>query len=527
MIPDGAATGGAATGGTAQETVDGPADWRGLLDLLEAETGQGFVDLWKTWVVREDESALLDVRTATRASYNRTLALAGDWALPRPIRDALRAWQFDAAERLMADARTVLAQGAALEQLATRDGLVLPSTMRELFEAGSMADASAEAEAERNAMLAIGQAAEARSAEADILTSIGMIGEEPEADLLAAEAALAAGDLDATLEAADDAYRAWNGAWQEGRRRALLAVAVLATIIVLGSAIASRVRRSRLRPPAAAAVLALLLAAGAAVLPPAAAPAMPFLAGLGAPVALAADDIAITTAARYVVDPGDAVVRVTVDITAVNRKPNRTSGGTITRYFYDGVNLGVQPEGVRFRATQDGSAVKVTTARRDGYQLVTVLFRRNIYFQEKAKVRLTFDLPAGKPRSESDVRVGAAFATFLAWAFGDTGTVRVEVPKGFDVNVSGSEMREAAGGAGSQVLTASTVGPAGLVRLDQRPQRRRPHAGRDRAGRRRTGSSSAAGRRTRGGGTASRRSWPMPCRSWPTGSACRGRWTVR
>jgi hypothetical protein len=344
---------------------------------------------------------------------------------------------------------------------------VLPSTMRELFEAGSMTDASAEAEAERNAMLAIGETTAARAADADPLTSIGMIGEQPEADLQAAKDAFAAGDLNATISAADDAYRAWNGAWQEGRRRALLALAVLATIAVLVSAIGSRllrIRRARMRPPLAAAALAVMLTAGAAMLapvvaPPAGAPAFPFLAGLGAPVALAADDIEIGTAARYVVDPGDAVIRVTVDVTAVNRKPNAVHGGVITRYFYDGVNLGVQSETTHLRATQDGATVKVTSAVRHGYRLVTVLFRRDIYYKETAKVRLTFDLPAGKPRSASEVRVGTAFASFVAWAYGDKGTVRVEVPKGFTVDASGSKLTPSTGSGGLQVLTATTAAP--------------------------------------------------------------------
>ncbi len=456
--------GGGPGGDASPETVAGPPDWRGFLDLLETEAGKGFDDLWQTWVLRDEESAVLDARAAARASYGRTLALAGDWTLPRPIRDALRAWQFDTAERLMADARTVIAQRNALDDLAARDGLTLPHAMRDLFEAGSMAEASREAEAERNAMLAIGQANEARTSDDDMLSTIGMIGEKPEADMAAARTALAAGDLEATLTASDDAYRAWNGAWQEGRRRALLGVAVLATIIVLGSAIGSRMRRSlrsRLRPPAAAALLALVLATGAAVVPPAASPALPFLGGLATPVAAAVDDIDITTAARYVVDPGAAVVHVTVDVTAVNRKPTRTAGGTITRYFFDGVNLGVQPEAVRFRATQDGTAIRVTTAARDGYRLVTVLFRKAIYLQETAKVRLTFDLPAGKPRSESDVRVGAAFATFLVWAFGDQGTIRVEVPRGFAVDVSGDDMAKTADSGDSQVFTASTSAPLG------------------------------------------------------------------
>ena len=459
-----AATTGGTKGDTAPETVAGPPDWRGLLDLLEAETGQGFGDLWRTWVVRDGEAALLDARAAARTSYGRTLALADGWVLPRSTRDALRAWQFDTAEQLMAGARTVLAQRAALEQLAMRNGVTLPITTRGLFEAGSMTDASAEAEAERNAVLAIGEAASARAADADVLTSIGMIGEQPEADLGAAKAAFAAGDLDATFHAADDAYRAWNGAWQEGRRRALLAFAVLATIAVLVSAIGSRVRRTRrarLRPPFAAVVIALMLTAGAAILPPAGARSVPFLGGLDAPVALAADDVEISTASQYVVDPGNAAIHVAVDVTAVNRKPDAVRGGTVTRYFYDGVNLGVQPEATHLHATQDGAAIKVTASNHDGYRLVTVLFTRNIFFKESAKVRLTFDLPAGTPRSRSDVRVGTAFATFVAWAFGDQGTVRVEVPPGFTADTTGSEMRRATGSEGQQVFTATTAAAPG------------------------------------------------------------------
>ncbi|HEY3336025.1 MAG TPA: hypothetical protein VGK16_12410 [Candidatus Limnocylindrales bacterium] len=238
-----ATTGGAAKG--TPETLDAAPDWRGFLDILEDETGVDFTDLWRRWVVRPDEAALLDARAQARASYERTLALADGWALPRSIRDALRAWQFDTAERVMADTRTVLAQRTAVESMASQDGVTLPGDMRQLFEAGQLADASARAEAERNAMLSIAGAAAARTGESDPLTTIGMLGENPEADLAAARTSLAGGDLDATLASADDAFRAWNGAWQEGRRRALLLVAVVATIIVLGSALIARARAAR------------------------------------------------------------------------------------------------------------------------------------------------------------------------------------------------------------------------------------------------------------------------------------------
>jgi hypothetical protein len=445
------------------ETVSGPPDWRGLLDLLEAETGQAFTDLWRTWVIREDQAPLLDARASALTAYTRTLALADGWTLPRAIRDALRSWQFDTAQQLMGDARTVLAQRVALEQLATRAGLVLPPAMRERFEAGSMGDASTEAEAVRNAMLVIGQAAAARTAEDDILSRIGMIGESPDADLQAAKEAFGAGRLNRSLEAANSAYRAWSGAWQEGRRRALLLVAVLATILVLGSAVtgrsrrAGRSRRPGLRPPLIAALLAMSLATGAAVAPPAADRALPFLAGADAPAALAADTIEIATATRYVVDPRHALVRVTVDVTARNNKRDLTRGGIVKRYFFDGVNLAVQPEAARLRATQGGSPLGVTSVARNGYRLVTVLFRSNIFYQQTAHVTLTFDLPAGKPRSASDVRVGPAFATFLAWAFGDQGTVRIEVPRDFDVTMSGDPIERQATDGDVQVWTATTA----------------------------------------------------------------------
>ena len=173
-------------------------------------------------------------------------------------------------------------------------------------------------------------------------------------------------------------------------------------------------------------------------------------------VALGADGIAIRTVARYVVAPEDARIRVAVDVNATNQKPDRDNGGAVTRYYYDGVNLGVQREARNIRATQDGVALRVTTATREGYRLVTILFRSPIFFGERAKVRLQFDLPAGKPRSSSDVRVGPAFASFLAWAFGDAGTVRVDVPAEFEVDISGAEMTRTVNDAGVQVYRAAT-----------------------------------------------------------------------
>ncbi len=211
------------------------------------------------------------------------------------------------------------------------------------------------------------------------------------------------------------------------------------------------VARSALIATAFAGALSVL----AAVAPPAASPALPFLAAIDAPVALAADDLAVTTKARYVVAPAKGVVKVAVDVAVVNQKPNGVSGGVVTRYFYDSVNIGVQLEATHLRATQDGAPVRVSSSTRKNFRLVTIAFRDDIYLGETARVRLQFDLPAGEPRSDSDVRVGPAFATFLAWAFGDRGSVRIDIPKAFDVDVSGEDMATQTT-ANLKVLTATT-----------------------------------------------------------------------
>ncbi len=235
----------AGQGSGVPETIDGAPDWRGLLDLLETETGKDFTDLWRTWVVRPSEVALLDQRAAAQAAYRATLAVAGGWALPGAVRDALRAWRFETAESLLASARRVLAERASLESDAKAAGLTLPPTVRALFEAGQLSVALTQAEAERAAIAAISAAAADRTTAADIVTAVGLLGEHPEQQLAAAEHALASGNPAGALAAADAASQTWTDAHGEGRRRVLMAVGLALAGGALGLSLASRLRRSR------------------------------------------------------------------------------------------------------------------------------------------------------------------------------------------------------------------------------------------------------------------------------------------
>jgi hypothetical protein len=243
----------AGQGAGSPETVGGPPDWRGLLDLLEAETGQDFTVLWRAWVVRPDEAALLDQRAAARADYESLLAATDGWALPRPVRDALRAWQFTAATTELTAARQVLALRASLEQAAKASGLVLPDRIRTLFEAGDFQGALVEAQAEQAAITAIDDATAGRPASGDLTATVGLVAQDPEHDLASARAALASGDAAGAVTAADRAAQAWMTAPGEGRRRLLMVVSLAVALGVLGASLTGRIRRSRRHPSAVAA----------------------------------------------------------------------------------------------------------------------------------------------------------------------------------------------------------------------------------------------------------------------------------
>ena len=185
------------------------------------------------------------------------------------------------------------------------------------------------------------------------------------------------------------------------------------------------------------------------------------LAPARAPVARAASDVLeLTTAATYTLAPARHVVRVTLDVTARNNKPNVTSAGTTTKYFYDGAEIAIQTEATNIRTTAGGIRLTATTKPKDGYSILDVRFRRSLFYHQSTSFRVTFDLPGGAPRSTSDIRVGTAFATFVAWAFGDSGSVRVVIPIGFEAEATGSAATKSTSG-GATIFQATAIGDVG------------------------------------------------------------------
>lgn len=227
------------------ETSDTPPDWRGLLDVLEDRTGSSFEDLWRAWVIRPADTPLLDQRAAVREQYRETLDRAAPWLMPRVVRDALRAWQFDQATELLTSAGVALDDRDAVRAAAAGAGLTPPSTMETDFEGPrGFAVTSAEAEAELAAINAYRQAAAARPLQPTILHQVGLWNSDPSAAMAAAATAFAAGDLRATVESAAFAQQVWASAGEIGRNR-VVAVVLTTAAIALGTWLLIRWYRDR------------------------------------------------------------------------------------------------------------------------------------------------------------------------------------------------------------------------------------------------------------------------------------------
>jgi hypothetical protein len=195
-------------------------DWQRLLDLLEERTAESYDDLWGSWVVNEDERPLLEERRMARAAYFTTAATAGEWKLPPIIRHQLGSWSFDRAGELLALVDQVLVQRSAIQDRASALGLVSSEELRMLFESGPSLGAAIErAEAELEALALLERAEVHLASELTFLEEIGLIGESPGASLDNARSAYVAGDLQATVAAAERAIVQRDAAERSGRDR--------------------------------------------------------------------------------------------------------------------------------------------------------------------------------------------------------------------------------------------------------------------------------------------------------------------
>jgi hypothetical protein len=228
--------------------------WQQLLDLLDARAGATFDDLWTEWVVNPDEQREMEDRARARDIYFATVQDAGAWNLPKDLRYAMGSWKFDQAEAAMASAGVVLDDRDRIATDASGLGLTPPVYLQELFERdGGLKAAKAEADLQIEALADIAAATDRLAEKETLLETVGLLGEDPAADLTSARDAFEADKLHDASRDAERALAERSGAAEQGQTRVLVGGGV---VLVLGggtiAGVRIRARRRRTTGPAPA-----------------------------------------------------------------------------------------------------------------------------------------------------------------------------------------------------------------------------------------------------------------------------------
>jgi hypothetical protein len=180
--------------------------------------------------------------------------------------------------------------------------------------------------------------------------------------------------------------------------------------------------------------------------------------GASAPVVAAADQLQDSAVATYELRPDRGVVHVTTKLTLTNRAPSTSKSwdcsyitldpygytylvkATCTRhtdYYYNQYDMWVEREATAFKAKASSGSASVRPSKRKGDWRVVQLKFSPLYYGKTRTITLSYDLPAGGPRSTRDRRVGYVYSSFCSSGPGaDKGRVQVIVPAGYDMRVT-------------------------------------------------------------------------------------------
>jgi hypothetical protein len=189
---------------------------------------------------------MLANRTVARRAYFAAVEQAGDWSLPRAIRDGMRAWQFDVAAQQLSAATAALDARDALADAAASAGLTMPATLQNRFtEAADLASVATLIKDEVDAVTAISAARRARPADIGPVEWVGMLGAHADELLDSAVAAFERADPATAGTDAAEAQAIWVDAGSAGRIRVVALAMVVLIAVLATSAIVVLRRRTR------------------------------------------------------------------------------------------------------------------------------------------------------------------------------------------------------------------------------------------------------------------------------------------
>jgi hypothetical protein len=193
----------------------------------------------------EDQQRELEDRAVARDQFDAVVAEAGAWNLPKDLRYAMGSWKFDEAEAAMTSASKVLDARDQIEADAGDLHLTPPPDLRELFERdGGLKAAQAEADLQIEALADIAAATDRLAEKETILETIGLLGEDPDAELASARDLYEADELQDASRDAEAALAERTGAAEAGQTRVMIAGG---SVVFLGGATFLTVRLRRRR----------------------------------------------------------------------------------------------------------------------------------------------------------------------------------------------------------------------------------------------------------------------------------------
>ncbi|MBL0887768.1 hypothetical protein [Myceligenerans indicum] len=154
-----------------------------------------------------------------------------------------------------------------------------------------------------------------------------------------------------------------------------------------------------------------------------------------------ADGLAEASHSRYVYDTGSRTVRVTVSTTIRNVKPDQG----LQYYFWDSYGIPVPTGAQDVRATSGGQSLSVgLEPTEDDFTKWAMASFSNLRYGQSRTIDWSYTIPGDPIRSEGYTRVGKGYATFVAQAMGDAGSVSVEIvaPDAMDLTTMAGDFTE-------------------------------------------------------------------------------------
>lgn len=170
------------------------------------------------------------------------------------------------------------------------------------------------------------------------------------------------------------------------------------------------------------------------------------------------DGIRVEGTVRYEVQPDEERVRVTIDVTLTNLRPDRG----LTYYYFDQIGIPAPAEAANVSARRVGGGTLSTGwESTDDPQWRVLITRLSpvLRYGTPQQLEITYDLPDLEPRSDGWTRATPAFATFLVVPYGDRDRADVEivVPDSYeDVHIAGAELSSSKDGDAT-VYTATGI----------------------------------------------------------------------